>query len=137
LWRSKVKAKDISDFLFLGTVSYFLYWKFCVLVMQFIWCPVIVSHMWQLQCDINTLLSVLIIAHNYDNNEYLNWVVHYVTIKTREDVNGTTICVCVYVCVCARVHVCIKHLVLCLSEVYCVYGTCVDICLTKNVKTKI
>lgn len=38
---------------------------------------------------------------------------------TREDLNGTTMCVCV--------HACIKRLVLCLAEVYCVYGKCFNI----------
>ena len=41
-----------------------------------------------------------------------------------EDLNGTTMYVCVCVCVC--VHAYIKRLVLCLSEV-CVYGKCFNI----------
>lgn len=51
---------------------------------------------------------------------------------TREDLNGTTMCVCVCV------HACIKRLVLCLAEVYCVYGKCfkIYICLTENVKNE-
>ena len=104
LWQSKAKAKGNSDVSNLGYC--FLFWyENCVLVMQFIWYPVIVFHMWQFLCDI-TLLSVLIIAHNYDNNEYRNWFICYVTFMTREDLNGTTMCVCVRACV--------KRLVLCL-----------------------
>lgn len=56
------------------------------------------------------LTLVLIITYNYDNKEYLNWFMYYVTFMTLEDWDDTLMCVY------------IKYLVLYWSEVYCLYG---------------
>lgn len=55
------------------------------------------------------LTLVLIIAYNYDNKEYLNWFIYYVTFMMVEDWDDTLMCVY------------IKYLVLYWSKVYYLY----------------